>query len=172
MLAASPAEESVAVQPVPEPSPPAPEPPPPPPAIAEPVIAPPVMEPEAAPQKPVVKAAPKTNQPPKRSKPPIEDPLARDALSLVGADPQATEYWMLAINDPGLSGHERQDLIEDLNEDGFPDPKNLTEDDLPLILSRIVLIEQLAPYSMDDVNADAFAEAYKDLLNMAGKLAP
>jgi hypothetical protein len=34
-------------------------------------------------------------------------------------------------------------------------------------LNRIQLIEELAPDSMDQVNADAFAEAYKDLVNLA-----
>ena len=57
-------------------------------------------------------------------------------------------------------------MIEDLNEDGFQDPENPTTDELPLIESRLALIEQLAPDSMDDVNAAAFAEAYKDLNNM------
>jgi hypothetical protein len=37
---------------------------------------------------------------------------------------------------------------------------------MPMIWSRIFLIEELAPYSMDDANADAFAEAYKDLLDL------
>jgi hypothetical protein len=93
-------------------------------------------------------------------------PIARQALSFVGADPDAENVWVQAINDPGTSAHDRQDLIEDLNEDGFPDPQHVTSDDLPLIESRIALIEQLAPDSLDDVNAAAFAEAYKDLINM------
>jgi NACalpha-BTF3-like transcription factor len=101
-----------------------------------------------------------------------KDPLARQALSWVGADPQAEQYWLQAINDPSLPPNERQDLIEDLNEEGFPDPKNLTMDDLPLILSRIEVIEEHAFDAMDEVNAAAFMEAYKDLVNMAGKLLP
>ena len=60
--------------------------------------------------------------------------------------------------------------IEDLNEEGFADPKNLTPDDLPLILTRLALIEEHAPDAMDEVNAAAFAEAYKDLMNMAARL--
>ena len=68
------------------------------------------------------------------------------------------------------SAHERQDLIEDLNEEGFPDPKNITPDDLPLILGRLELIEELGPDAMDEVNADAFAEASKDLNNMLEKI--
>jgi hypothetical protein len=96
--------------------------------------------------------------------------LARSALGLVGADPDAEEIWVNAINDPNRSSNERKDLIEDLNEDGFPDPKNVTEDDLPLILSRLMLIEELAPDAIDEVNADAFQEAYKDLVNMLERL--
>jgi hypothetical protein len=95
------------------------------------------------------------------------DPLARMALSMVGADPAAEEYWLAAINDPSLPAEERQDLIEDLNEDGLSDPQHPTEDDLPLILSRLRLIEDVGEEAMDEVNADAFQEAYKDLLNLA-----
>jgi hypothetical protein len=38
---------------------------------------------------------------------------------------------------------------------------------LPVILSRILLIEAVGPDAMDQVNADAFQEAYKDLVNLA-----
>lgn len=62
---------------------------------------------------------------------------------------------------------ERQDLIEDLNEDGLPDPQHPTANDLPLIVSRLLLIEQIEPDAMDQVNADAFQEAHKDLVNLA-----
>lgn len=103
-------------------------------------------------------------------KPPIEDLGARAALSLVGTDAEAEAYWISAINDPSLSSTERQDLIEDLNEDGLADPRGNDLQDLPLIASRVQLIEQLAPYAMDEVNADAFAEAYKDLVNLMERL--
>ena len=97
-----------------------------------------------------------------------QDPTARVALALVGVDPAAEEYWTMAINNPTLPPNERKDLIEDLNEEGI-DPKHLTPDDAPLILSRLSIIERNFPLSMDDVNADAFAEAYKDLLNMLAR---
>jgi hypothetical protein len=100
----------------------------------------------------------------------VPKPIARTALGYVGADEEAEEVWVNAINDPNRSADERKDLIEDLNEDGFPDPKNITEDDLPLIVSRLMLIEDLAPDAIDDVNAAAFAEAYKDLANMLERL--
>jgi hypothetical protein len=96
----------------------------------------------------------------------IKDPVARVALSFVGSDPEAEAYWIGAINDQNLSADERQNLIEDLNEDGLSDPKHPGPEDLPLILNRIQLIEELAPNAMDQVNADAFREAYKDLVNM------
>jgi hypothetical protein len=101
------------------------------------------------------------------AKEPIKDPKAREALALVGLDPEAEAYWYAAINDPNLSAKERQDLIEDLNEDGLSDPKHPSPDDLPTILSRLELIEAVAPDAMDKVNADAFKEAYKDLVNLA-----
>jgi len=100
-------------------------------------------------------------------KPPIQDPMARSALAFVGADPDAEMYWYDAINDPSLPAQERQDLIEDLNEDGLTDPHRPTADDLPLILNRIQLIEEVVWDAMDEVNADAFLEAYKDLVNLA-----
>ena len=99
---------------------------------------------------------------------PVE--LARLALGFVGADSQAEQVWYQAINDPNMPADTRKNLIEDLNEDGFANPRQITEDDLPLIYSRIALIEQVAPDAMDDVNAAAFAEAYKDLVNMVARL--
>lgn len=102
-----------------------------------------------------------------RAAPPDQDEMARVALSFVGLDRAAEMYWVEAINDPNLSDHERQNLIEDLNEDGISDPKHPTLADLPVIVSRLQLIEELAPYAVDQVNFDAFAEAYKDLVNLA-----
>lgn len=96
----------------------------------------------------------------------VQDPDARVALSSVGSDPYAEAYWSQAINDPTLPSEERKDLIEDLNEDGLSDPQHPTADDMPIIAYRIQMIEQMAPGAMDQVNADAFAEAYKDLVNL------
>jgi type IV secretory pathway VirB10-like protein len=93
----------------------------------------------------------------------------REALAMIGHDPAADEVWIQAINDPSLSASARQNLIEDLNEDGLS-YRNLTMDDLPVIEYRIGLIEDLRPYAMDKVNADAFDEAHKDLVNMANRL--
>jgi hypothetical protein len=114
--------------------------------------------------------SPPASVPAAQGKEPIRDPAARVALSFVGVDPDAEAYWVSAINDPGLSPQERQDLIEDLNEDGLSDPSEPGVEDLPLIVNRLQLIEELAPYAMDQVNADAFVEAYKDLAIMFMRL--
>jgi len=97
----------------------------------------------------------------------LQDPFARIALSFVGVDPEAEDYWFAAINDLSLPANERQDLIEDLNEEGLSDPQHPTIDDLPLIFNRLALIETIGPDAADDVNAEAFNEAYNDLLNLA-----
>ncbi len=111
------------------------------------------------------KAMPRTRQPVDQD-PPTTDQLARDALNFVGLDPDAEEYWSDAINDLSLPSEERRNLIEDLNEDGLSDPQHPTAVDLPLIISRLYLIEELAPDALDQANAEAFAEAHKDLRNM------
>ncbi len=136
---------------------------------------------ESKPSPPSAQAAPKAAMksppanpsapPAPRAKKVIQDPVAREALYFVGADPRANEYWFAAINDPSLSAHERKDLIEDLNEDGLLDPKHPTADDLPLIVSRIALIEAIGGEPMDEVNAAAFMEAYKDLVKLADRAA-
>ncbi len=95
---------------------------------------------------------------------------AREALALVGEDPSAEAVWIIAINDWNMSKHDRSDLIEDLNEEGFPDTKDMTRDDLPKVLNRLALIERLAPEAMDETNAAAFAEAHKDLVNTLKRL--
>lgn len=104
--------------------------------------------------------------------PAAREELGRLALSYVGADPLADEIWVWLINDSELSAKVREDLIEDLNENGFSDGngRRATVDDLPLIESRILLLEENAQFAMDDVNAAAFAEAYKDLANMWRRL--
>ena len=127
-------------------------------------------KPMLAPKLPAIPSAPTVQIASAGSKAPLQDPLARVALSLAGADPEAEEVWAEAINNPELPPHERKDLIEDLNEEGFPDPKNITLEDLPLILARIELIEEHAPHAMDEVNYAAFMEAYKDLQEMLARL--
>ena len=101
--------------------------------------------------------------------PVVKEQRGRAALALIGHNPEADEVWIQTINDPSLSANARKNLIEDLNEDGLS-YRNLTRDDLPVIQYRIELIEGLSPYAMDKVNADAFDEARKDLVNMADRL--
>jgi hypothetical protein len=103
---------------------------------------------------------------PRLTDPAKKEPFARLALNYVGADAQADGFYQKAINDMALSENHRKNLIEDLNQDGFPDTRNLSARDLPLIQSRISFIEQQAPLATDPVNAAAFKEAYKDLLKM------
>ena len=106
--------------------------------------------------------------PSRRGQRELQDPAAREALVLVGADAKAEEYWLKAINNPNLPAKEREDLIEDLNEVGYSDPKHLTAADLPLILKRIAIVEKLE--AMDEVNAAAIREAHKDLTRMRDRL--
>ena len=96
--------------------------------------------------------------------------MAREALALVGEDLAAEAVWIQAINDWNMSKRDRSDLIEDLNEEGFPDTKDMTRDDLPKVMNRLALIERLAPEAMDETNAAAFAEAHKDLVNILKRL--
>lgn len=128
--------------------------------------------PENAPAQPSPKeknAAPgvTTNSAPaKKPKEPLRDPDAREALALVGVDPDAEAYWLGAIYDSSLPAQEREDLIEDLNEDGLSDKKNPGPQDLPVILNRLALIEDIVP-TADDFMLEHLREAYKDLVNLA-----
>ena len=142
---------------------------PPPASPAEPVpAAKPVVTGQPA---PLVDTAP-ADEPMKINGYVVQDPEARLALSFVGSDPGAEAYWSQAINDPNLPSEERKDLIEDLNEDGLIDAQHPTAQDMPIIINRIQLIEQMAPRAMDSVNAKAFAEAYKDLVNLYNGIPP
>jgi len=98
--------------------------------------------------------------------------LGRVALASVGTNPNAEKIWLYAINNPTLSTSARKNLIEDLNQEGLSNPQNPTPDDLPVIESRIALIDREAPSAMDGVNAAAFQEAFKDLTAMRAKLQP
>ncbi len=113
-----------------------------------------------------VSVAARAYQDPRLADPGRREPLARMALAYVGADQGATELWQRTIDDPATPRGQRQNLIEDLNETGFPDPRNLGPRDLPLIEARLALIEKLAPLATDPANAGAFKEAYKDLQEM------
>jgi hypothetical protein len=96
--------------------------------------------------------------------------LARESLKFVGVEKDATAFWAQTVDDPGQPAEVRRNLIEDLNEDGFADPKHITAEDLPLIEMRLQLIARMSNSPIDDVNAAALAEAEKDLTNMLVKL--
>jgi hypothetical protein len=117
-----------------------------------------------------VPIAAQTYNDPRLIDPARKEPLARVALNFVGADAQANEFYNKAINDLSLPKDDRRNLIEDLNQDGFLDRKNLGARDLPLIENRIAIIEQLAPSAADPVNLAAFKEAYKDLVKMRERI--
>jgi hypothetical protein len=110
-------------------------------------------------QKPV---QPKKDPKPKTDKV-VQDPISRVALSLVGFDANAELYWFEAIRDPNLPTSERQDLIDDLNEEGLPDPKHPTEEDLPLLFSRLEILEDLIPWIDGHFE---WEEPREDLLNL------
>lgn len=104
--------------------------------------------------------------PGRKPKPSLQDPTARIAMSFVGADPEAEAYWLEAIFDPSLPDREREDLMEDLNEEGLSDHKRPGPEDLPLIINRLALIEQIAPEA-DEFMLRHLQEAYQDLVNLA-----
>ncbi|MBL8727049.1 MAG: hypothetical protein JNM25_01370 [Planctomycetes bacterium] len=109
-------------------------------------------------------------QPAAGAAPAVPVALAFQALPYVGIDPAAEATWLRAIRDPNTPAEARSDLIEDLNEQGYHDNGRPTKADLPLLLARLQLIERLAPDAVDEVAAAAFAEAYKDLLEMYVRL--
>jgi hypothetical protein len=156
-------------------APPTPSPSPAAPVIPRPTVAPQVVvtpdPPIVAPRVgPVARPTPAPIPQP-RAELPVAEPDARVALAGVGKDPSAERVWVAAINDTtNLSPRDRKNLIEDLNETGFADPRNLTLDDLPVINNRIALIESLYQDAADATNAAAFDEAYKDLLAMRARL--
>jgi hypothetical protein len=132
-------------------------------------------EPSATPTQPAVsseaalsqsdaKAQPKTAKKPSGSgKKVIQDPIAREALALAGVDPYAEAYWFDALDNSALSQSERQDLVDDLNEEGLADPKHPTVDDLPLLLARVELLEDAAATYGDRYE---FQEPYDDLAQL------
>ena len=143
--------------------------------VEEAVIEPEVIEPEAVRPAQVDEQSDTRVEAEIVAEPVYEDPKskairARAALAWIGRDPEADADYIQLINDPTVSANDRHNLIEDLNEDGFADPDNPTVDDLPMIKYRIDLIDDQAPFAMDKTNADAFAEARKDLVNMENRV--
>jgi hypothetical protein len=96
--------------------------------------------------------------------------LARLAVDSVGLDPDADQYWLAGINDPRVAAEDRQELIEALSQAGFADARQTTAEDLPLIATRIALLEEVSPTAIDQVNASAFQDVYHQLLEMFASL--
>ncbi len=107
---------------------------------------------------------------PRLTDPAKKEPLARLALTYAGADAQANDLYLKAINDLKLPKDQRRNLIEDLNQDGLPRNRKLETSDLPLIENRIALIEENAAKASDPINLAAFKEAHKDLLEMRERI--
>ena len=126
-------------------------------AVAPTVIAPAIIPPAA------------NASPGGKPKKELKDPAAHVALSLVGVDPAAEEYWAEAIFDSSLPDREREDLMEDLNETGLSDPKHPSPEDMVVIANRIRRIEDVLPYA-DEFMVGHLAEAYKDLVNLLNRL--
>lgn len=94
------------------------------------------------------------------------EPLARVALTYVGANGQAAQLWHTAINDPTLKPAQRRELVLDLDQDGLQNDKTPTPADLPIVANRLSLTQ--AYLQQDYVQNDpllnkAFLEANKDL---------
>ena len=83
----------------------------------------------------------------------------------MGVDPDAEQYWLAAIFDSSLPDEEREDLMEDLNEEGLSDPRHPGPEDLQLIANRLPLIEEVALHA-DEFMLPHLAEAYQDLVNL------
>ncbi|MEK7951516.1 hypothetical protein [Luteolibacter soli] len=118
--------------------------------------------------------AARTYQDPRLTEPGAKEPLARLALSYVGANPQALELYHTALLDPSITPDQKHDLVEDLNQDGIIDRKNPTPDDLQVIAKRYELTQAYLqePYVQGDKTLNAaFHEADKDLRNMLDRAA-
>ena len=98
-----------------------------------------------------------------------KEPLARFALNYAGANSQATDLWLAAIMDTKLPVDHRRELIEDLNDTGFENLKNLSPRDLDLITNRLDLISRHRSNADHRAITWAFNEAGKDLKNVLAR---
>lgn len=98
-----------------------------------------------------------------------KEPLARVALNFAGSDPRADALWSSAIFDQSINPDKRRELIEDLNQDGFENLKNLTDRDVELIQRRLALIDKFGNQAETPIIQNAFGEAQKDLQDMLAK---
>jgi hypothetical protein len=108
------------------------------------------------------------------TEPDSKESLARLALAYVGANDQAIELFHEAVLDTTLKPDQTRNLIEDLNQDGLSNRKNLSPADLGIIAKRYALtqayLQQDYVINNKTLNA-AFREADKDLANMLQRAA-
>jgi len=108
------------------------------------------------------------------TEPDSKESLARLALAYVGANDQAVELFHDAVLDPTLKPDQTRNLIEDLNQDGLSNRKNLSPADLDIVAKRYTLtqayLQQDYVINNKTLNA-AFREADKDLANMLQRAA-
>jgi hypothetical protein len=94
------------------------------------------------------------------------EPLARVALTYVGASEPAAQLWHAAINDLSLKPAQRRELVLDLDQDGLQNDKTPTPTDLPIVANRLALTQAYLQQDFvqnDPVLNKAFLEANKDL---------
>ncbi len=113
-------------------------------------------------------------QDPRLNAPGSKEPLARVALTYVGANPQALGMFHTALLDPALLPDQKRNLVEDLNQDGISNRKAPTPEDLQIITKRYEITQ--AYLQQDYVQNDrvlnaAFREADKDLRKLLERAA-
>ena len=104
------------------------------------------------------------------AEPAVPTTIAFRALWYLGTDPEAEKTWVRAINDLNTPPGVRSDLIVDMIDEGYTDNNRPGKADLPVILARLEILERHAPYAIDEVNAKAFAEAYRTMLDLYVRL--
>jgi len=100
------------------------------------------------------------------TEPDSREPLARVALTYVGASDSAVQLWHTAINDASLKPAQRRELVLDLDQDGLQNDKTPTPVDLPIVANRLSITQaylQQDYVQNDPVLQKAFLEANKDL---------
>lgn len=95
---------------------------------------------------------------------------ARAAVAQVGVNDEAETAWLAAVNNKNVPANTRAELIYALAEEGYSDPDEFTEDDLPLIAARIVLIERVGAEAIDQTNAAAFNAVHATLAALTQQL--
>lgn len=121
-----------------------------------------------------VALAARTYQDTRLVEPGSKEPLARTALTFVGADAQALQLYHTALLDPALLPDQKRELVEDLNQDGLVNRKAPTEEDLRIIANRYQITQSYLQQEYvqgDPVLNAAFREADKDLRKMLERAA-